>query len=130
VHKGTIEMINLKKGFLFIALAFYTLTLTSQITVNYVEPKKVRYSLGDLINLQVTLKCAPETCLSGMKQSKIFVSGLKIEKQSEWKEIAKATFQKQVQLRVVKGKKNRSKLTILRKVDKESQFHQELFPVE
>lgn len=122
-------MIELKKALLLIILAFYVFTAASQITLNYVEAKKAVYTLGDVIHLQVTMKCTPETCLSGMKQSKIFVSGLKIEKQSAWKEISKATFQKQLQLKVVKGKKDKSKLTILRKVDKESLFFQEFFPI-
>ena len=121
-------MIEIKKALLLSILAFYAFTATSQITVKYIEPQKAVYSLGDVINLQVTMKCTPETCLSGMKQSKIFVSGLKIEKQSAWKELSKATFQKQLQLKVVKGKKDKSKLTIVRKVDKESLFLQEFFP--
>jgi len=123
-------MNNFKKGFLFIALSLYALTSTSQIKINYIEFKKASYSLNDRFSLQITIKSTPETCLDGMKKTKIFVSGLKIEKQTPWKEIAKATFQKQIQLIVVKGKKNRSKLTILRKVDKESLFQQELFPIE
>jgi len=122
-------MINFKKRILSIVLVICAFTANAQISVNYIETKKAVYSLGDVIILQVTMKCTPETCLSGMKQSKIFVSGLKIEKQSAWKEIAKATFQKQLQLIVVKGKKNKSKLTILRKVDKESLFLQAFFPI-
>jgi len=122
-------MIKFSKWLLVVMLTCYTLTATSQITVRYTDLKKDYYSVGEVIVLKIKMKCAPQTCLSGMKQTKIFVSGLQIEDQTDWQEVSKATFQKQLQLKILPGKKKESKLTILRKVDKESLFHQELFRI-
>lgn len=122
-------MTSVRTKLLCLFFCFISLTAFSQISLNYLDAKKNSYTPGDLINLEIILKCRPETCLDGMKQTKIFVSGLEIEKQTAWKERSKGTYQKEIQLKVVKGKKKQSKLTILRKVDKESLFKQEILPV-
>jgi len=122
-------MINsfLQKAVVWTILSLCTvLTLQAQISVVFPEGKKAVYTLGETVHLRVFLKSLPETCLDGMKQSKIFTSGLKIKEQTNWKQTAKAQFQKDMTLEVISNKKKTAKLTILRKVDKENLFHQEI----
>lgn len=105
------------------------LNLQAQINVVVPEGKKPVYKLGEIIHVHIVLKSLPETCLDGMKQSKVFASGLKIKEQTAWKQGTKAQFLKELDLEVVSNKKKQAKLTILRKVDKENLFHQEVFNV-
>jgi hypothetical protein len=107
----------------------FALMLQAQISVVFPDSKKTAYQLGETIHVHILLKSLPETCLDGMKQSKVFVQGLKIKEQTAWKQIAKAQFLKEVTLEVLSGTKKTAKLTILRKVDKENLFHQESFPI-
>lgn len=115
---------------ILIILCFTALQLHAQIQVDVLRGKQAAYKAGDKIDLRVKLKTLPETCQSGMKQAKIFVSGLDIDSQSDWKELAKGLWQKQVSLTVISNAKKNAKLTIMRKVDKESLFHQETFPLQ
>ncbi|MCX6309451.1 MAG: hypothetical protein NTY32_11680 [Bacteroidia bacterium] len=105
------------------------LMLQAQISVIFPEGKKSTYTIGETIRIRLNLKSLPETCLDGMKQSKIFVSGLKIKDQTAWKQLAKAQFQKDLTLEILSAKKKTARLTILRKVDKENLFHQETFAI-
>jgi len=118
------------KPFALLSLLFcLTFTLQAQIRVDYPEGKKSVYQTGEIIHVRILLKSTPETCLDGMKKTKVFPSGLKINSQTAWKQIAKAQFQKELTLEVVSNKKKQAKLTILRKVDKENLFHQETFTI-
>jgi hypothetical protein len=112
-----------------LALSF-ALTLQAQISVVYPDGKKTAYQLGETIHLHILLKSLPETCLDGMKQSKVFPSGLKINEQTPWKQTAKGQFLKELTLEFIPNKKKTALLTILRKVDKENLFHQETFPIQ
>jgi len=103
--------------------------LQAQFSVVFPDGKKSAYSLGETVRVRVFLKSLPETCLDGMKQSKVFPSGLKIKNQTAWKQLAKAQFQKDLTLEIISNKKKTAKLTILRKVDKENLFHQETFNI-
>jgi len=105
------------------------LMLQAQISVVFPDGKKSTYNLGETIRIRVNLKSLPETCLDGMKQSKIFASGLKIKDQTAWKQLTKAQFQKDLTLEILSAKKKTARLTILRKVDKENLFHQEAFTI-
>jgi hypothetical protein len=107
----------------------FALQLQAQISVVYPEGKKPAYQLGETIHLHILLKSLPETCLDGMKQSKVFPSGLKIKEQTPWKQTAKGQFIKELTLEIIPNKKKTALLTILRKVDKENLFHQETFPI-
>ncbi len=109
---------------------FCVVGMVAQIQVNYLKGKQESYRAGDKIEVLVKLKTLPETCQSGMKQAKVFVSGLEIEKQTDWTELAKGLWQKQLSLTIISNDKKSAKLTIMRKVDKESLFHQEIFPVD
>lgn len=119
----------LKTTALVAAILCTILTLQAQISVVFPDGKKALYTLGETIRVRILLKSLPETCLDGMKQSKIFASGLKIKEQTDWKQLAKAQFQKDLTLEVLSTKKKTARLTILRKVDKENLFHQESFPI-
>lgn len=114
---------------LTLLLFLAAITLQAQISVVFPNGKKTSYTLGERIHVHVLLKSLPETCLDGMKQSKIFPSGLKIKEQTAWKQTAKAQFQKDLTLEVLSNKKKAAKLTIIRKVDKENLFYQETFPI-
>lgn len=103
--------------------------LHAQISVVCPDGKKAAYRPGETIHVHILLKSLPETCLDGMKQSKVFAQGLKIKEQTPWKQVAKGQFLKEATLEVLEGKKHTAKLTILRKVDKENLFHQEAFPI-
>ena len=101
----------------------------AQIQLTFLKGKQEQYKAGDKLELLVKLKTLPETCQSGMKQAKVFVSGLEINSQSDWTELSKGLWQKQLALTVIANDKKTAKLTVMRKVDKESLFHQEVFPL-
>lgn len=111
---------------LLFSLAYF---LQAQISVTYPDGKKTAYQPGETIHVHILLKSLPETCLDGMKQSKVFAQGLRIKEQTAWKQTAKAQFVKEMTLQVLSSKKKTAKLTILRKVDKENLFHQETIPL-
>ena len=114
---------------LMLLLFCLTPILQAQISVVYPDGKKANYQPGETVHLHILLKSLPETCLDGMKQSKVFAQGLKIKEQTAWKQTAKAQFLKEMTLEVLSSKRKTAKLTILRKVDKENLFHQEAFPI-
>jgi hypothetical protein len=103
--------------------------MQGQFSVAFPDGKRTAYRTGECIHAHILLKSLPETCLDGMKQCKIFAKGLKIKKQTPWKQATKAQFTKELTLEVLPTKTNSAKLTILRKVDKENHFHQEVFSV-
>jgi hypothetical protein len=116
---------------LILSILFFGLLTNAwaQIQIEYITPKQDLYSFGDTIKLMITLKTLPETCASGMKQAKVYLSGLQIENQTDWKELKKGLWHKQLTLIVISNKKKEAKLTVARKVDKESLFKQEIITV-
>lgn len=114
---------------LLLVLLLATLQLHAQISVSFTDSKKASYKMGEIVRVRILLKSLPETCIDGMKQTKIFLSNLDIESQTAWKQLTKGTFQKELTLKILSVKKKVSKLTILRKVDKENLFYQETFPI-
>lgn len=121
-----------KKFLTLIIIAFvFTSQTYSQIYLNILQGEKHIYSGGDEIKLQILLKSRPETCVDGMKQAKIFVAGFIVQSQTEWYQQSNSVFWiKHMQLRFVPNSKKKSKITILRKVDKESLFKQVEFSTE
>ena len=115
------------KYLLFIILFSLGTHLSSQIQLSYVSPKQETYKTGDVIKISIRIKTRPETCIDGMKRVKTYVSGLRIDKLSDWKELAKGLWQAQITLIVIDSKKKAAKLTIMRRVDKEDLFKQENF---
>ena len=101
----------------------------SQIQLKYITTPKDYYLKGDHISVLINLKTLPETCKDGLDRVKIYVSGLSIVKQSEWKKTSATVWQKQIQLEVLGDTKKDAKITILRKVDKENLFFQEHFKI-
>lgn len=101
----------------------------AQIQLKYLSAKKETYQPNDKIELLVNLKTLPETCRDGLDRAKIYVSGLTIDNQSDWKKITTTIWQKQLQLTIQNTSKKEAKLTILRKVDKENLFCQEFFKI-
>lgn len=122
-------MSNIMRNIATIVLACFISTLSAQINLKYISNKKANYQIGDRIELYISLKTNPKTCQDGMDKVKIYVSGLSIMEQSEWKKSTPLIWQKTIQLEVIEHAKDRAKLTILRKVDKEDLFYQELFTV-
>lgn len=119
----------MKSTILTLLLLCFALSLQAQFSVVFPDGKKPLYTLGETVRVRILLKSLPETCLDGMKQCKVFPSGLKIKHQTAWKQQAKAQFQKDLTLEIISNKKKSAKLTILRKVDKENLFHQETFTI-
>lgn len=70
----------------------------SQIQMKYITTPKDYYLKGDNISVLINLKTLPETCKDGLDRVKIYVSGLSILQQSDWKRISPATWQKQIRL--------------------------------
>jgi hypothetical protein len=112
---------------LLTCLLLGTWTVPAQIALRFDEPRKTAYAPGETLTLQVQMTCQRETCLSGMKQSKIFASGLEISEQSAWLQKGPGVFTKKLTLRFLETKKQTAKLTIMRKVDKDDLFRQEVF---
>lgn len=123
----TIE--RMKKTTLLFLLLLAGFTLQAQISVTFPDGRKTAYQVGETLHLHIQLKSLPETCLDGMKQSKVFLQGFKINEQSAWAQTAKGVFVKEMTLQVLANKKKTAKLTVLRKVDKENLFHQVSFPI-
>lgn len=114
---------------IFVVLIISTLATYSQISLKYLNEKRTEYKAGDKIELLISLKTLPVTCKDGLDKVKIYVSGLSISEQGEWKKISTSLWQKNIKLEVLKTSKNQAKLTILRKVDKEDLYYQELFKI-
>jgi hypothetical protein len=120
-------MTNLQHSILLISLIMGTLTAPAQITLHFDGSKKSAYMPGETQTLQIQMICQRETCLSGMKQNKIFASGLEITNQSAWQQKGPGLFIKLLTVRFLETKKPMAKLTIMRKVDKDDLFRQEVF---
>ena len=117
-------------SFIIILLAIISFQLSSQIRLDYTTPRQPAYKAGDKIELNIIIKTRPETCTKGMKQVKIYLSGLKRDKLTDWKELSKGLWTAHITLSVTDKAKKAGKLTIMRRVDKEDLFKQELFPLE
>jgi hypothetical protein len=120
-------MIKVQHTVLLVCLLMGALTAPAQITLHFDGSKKSAYLPGENQTLQIQMVCQHETCLSGMKQSKIFASGLEIAQQSAWQQKSPGIFTKQLTVRFLETKKPTAKLTIMRKVDKDDLFRQEVF---
>lgn len=104
--------------------------LFAQVTISITNGEKNVYQPDDKIEILVLANSLPETCQSGMDRTKVFVSGLEIQTQSEWKLVKKGLWQKSLVLTVVNTKSSEAKLTVLRRVDKEKLFKQHFFKVQ
>lgn len=114
---------------LFFLISVAVFASYGQISLKYLNEKRTEYKAGDKIELLISLKTLLVTCKDGLDKVKIYVSGLSISEQSEWKKISTSLWQKNIKLEVLKISKNQAKLTILRKVDKEDLYYQELFKI-
>lgn len=117
----------MKRLFSVVLLILSVNLLIAQIQLDYITPKKNNYTVGEMIEMNIRIKTRPETCLKGMNKVKTYVSGLKIDKLSDWKELTKGIWQAQIILTVIDNKKKTAKLTVMRRVDKEDLFRQEIF---
>ena len=108
--------------FLFISLKMY-----GQVNIQYVKGGKTNYNIGDTVVLSVRIKAPEETCIDGMKTTKLFQKGISIINQSEWQEIKKGLWQTTISLIIKGNKKKEAILTIFRRNDKQSISHQEQF---
>ena len=118
-----------KITFVFL-FSFFIGHLFAQIQFDYLTPKKNSYKTGDVITMNIRIKTLPETCLKGMNRVKTYVSGLKIDEISDWKELTKGLWQAKITLTVIDNKKKSAKLTVMRRVDKEDLFRQEIFSLQ
>jgi hypothetical protein len=117
----------LKPIILIFFLFILSLNTFGQSNIQYLKGEKTIYNIGDTIQLLIQIKTPEETCIDGMKTTKLFQKGISIISQSEWKEIKKGFWQKEISL-VIKGNKNKEAiLTIFRRNDKQSISQQEKF---
>jgi hypothetical protein len=117
----------LKPIILIFFLFILSLNTFGQSNIQYLKGEKTIYNIGDTIQLLIQIKAPEETCIDGMKTTKLFQKGISIISQSEWKEIKKGFWQKEISL-VIKGNKNKEAiLTIFRRNDKQSISQQEKF---
>jgi hypothetical protein len=113
---------------LLLFLLFANVPVFAQVKIQVVKGSKQAYGPNDQIQVQIQAKSLPETCAAGMKLTKVFVSGFEMSSQSEWKMLAKGLWVKELQLSVLGNGAREGKLTVIRRVDKESLFKQEIFP--
>lgn len=102
----------------------------AQITILLTDNEKVNYAPCETIKTKVIVKSLPETCTDGMKRTKIFVSGMDIINDAEWKQKGKGCFEKYLILKIHEKPGNKSRLTIKRKTDKEELFKQKVFNIQ
>jgi hypothetical protein len=105
-------------------MLLFTFSCFSQIQFSVIKGGKSIYKIGDKISLDINLKTLPETCSDGMKKAKLYVTGFDIENQTEWAQTNKGLWNKKINLIFIDNKKKIAKITIMRKVDKESLFKQ------
>ena len=117
----------LLSGFLFL---FCFISVQAQIRITVVKGKKDVYRVGDKVQLQIQLKTIAKTCVDGMKRANVFVSGIDINNQTDWKQIGVDLWQKDINAVFLDNKKKKAKITVMRQVDVESLFQQEVFVVQ
>jgi hypothetical protein len=105
----------------------FSITAFSKVSVQYINNKKESYSVGDTIDISVIIEVPANTCFDGIKQTKIFLSGVAILKQSQWCELRNGFWKKDIKLTIIGNRSNQPMLTILRKNDEELITLQELF---
>lgn len=106
--------------FAFLIISFVS---NSQICFKNIVPDKGEYSAGETICLQIQVKSSVEICESGLKSVKIYFSGLSKIKETKWTYTKDKVWLKDICFQVL-DKKNRGKVTVLRKTDKENLFKQ------
>lgn len=115
----------------YIAIAFLlflaSFEIYGQVSIKYIKGEKTDYNIGDTISLSIQIKAPEETCMDGMKTTKLFQKGISIVNQSEWKEIKKGFWKKNVSLVITGNKKKEATLTVFRRNDKQSISYQEQF---
>lgn len=102
-------------------------TTIAQIKTTITQGSKSVYSVGDKIEMTIVINTPIETCADGLGQVKLFQSGIEIQKQSNWKEIKKGTWQKEISLTITGNKKDYAMLTVMRRADKQSFSYQQRF---
>lgn len=115
--------------YIILIFSLFTLSLNTfgQANTQYLKGEQTIYNIGDTIQLLIQIKAPEETCIDGMKTTKLFQKGISIISQSEWKEVKKGFWEKEISL-VIKGNKNKEAiLTIFRRNDKQSISQQEKF---
>jgi|GEM_PF-1211772 len=110
-------------------LLFCPFTAQGEINLTFPDGKKAVWLPGETIQVKISLKCLPETCVEGMKQTKLYVSGLKIVHQDDWEQTGKGLFEKEIQLLLGANFKGKARFTVKRKTDKENLFRQETFTI-
>lgn len=82
---------------------------------------------GDCFKVTVLVTVPQETCESGMGQIHFYKKGIAVEYLSGWIEKQKGKWVRTISICIVGNKTNEAMLTIVKKTDKQSLFHQEQF---
>lgn len=112
---------KLKKYLLLgICLVFTSLGCLGQVQTKITQGEKTCYLLGDKIEMTILVTTLHQTCMDGMEQIKLYKSGIDIPKQSNWKELKKGLWQKDITIIITGNKKGFGMLTIMKKSDRQS----------
>ena len=114
----------------FILFFLSSLLCCSQIQISVTKGNKEVFRPGDKIELLIQLKTLPVTCADGMKRAKVYVSSMEIDSQTDWAQTGTAIWTKKIYLSFIETKKDEAKITVMRRVDKESLFKQLVFKIQ
>lgn len=109
---------------LFIAFHHVMIAQNANATISFTNNEKDIYSIGDTLKILIQINMPPQICSDGMQKTKIYLSGLEINKQVEWKQKNNSLWEKEMELIVHSTKKEQSKITVLRRADKGDFFIQ------
>lgn len=115
--------------FFLLIFGFLGLGAHAQIQISVTKNQKEVYKAGDQIEVQINLKTLPQTCAEGMERTKVYVSGMEILTQTDWMKTNNSIWTKKVTLKFIETSKKEAKITVMRKVDKESLFKQQKFAI-
>jgi hypothetical protein len=79
---------------------------------------KSSYEIGDTVKFLLTATQAGKVCSDGVQRSRLFAKGIKITRQSEWKETGQGCWLKQIETVITGNSKNNWQITAFRKTDK------------
>lgn len=104
-------------------------THEADVKIIVTDGEKNIYAINDSLKIEIKVYMPPEICLDGMELTKVYISGLSILNQEDWKHFGNGIWVKNMSLVIRQNKKNESKITVTRKADKGHFFKQKKFKV-
>lgn len=114
----------MKKGILFFSILVLTATkmFACDISATISGSKKSTYAVGEEVIIDVQVQLTHRVCPFAIKQTKFTYENLKIVGATEWKETKPGLYTRQVKVIVTADKPGDSKLSVIRKCDKEGGY--------